>query len=259
MKHYTLGEDDKLIIDVPTMAKNVSLFIATPAYGRVTSEYTASLVRLIQFLNGKGIRAKIHWHRGSSACDLARCMCVAEFLSSGMTHMLFIDDDLHWIENEVIRMLAMDLPVYGGTYPKKYLFWDNIIKAAKDGRFDDLVTAGVQMTHKVLEGGKTGYGYAEAERLPGGFLLMQRWVFEQIIDKRPDLKFKINDTDKINEWMYAFFQHTLDLKAGTWNGEDYYFCDLCRSCGIDVYVDTLNRITHIGSYAYTGDPAAPTP
>lgn len=253
MKYYTLGENNKLTLNIPQMAKDLSLFIATPAYGRVTSEYVMSMTRLIQFLNSKGIKSKIHWHRGSSAVDLARCMCAAEFLDSGMTHMLFIDDDLSWSEQEVIRMLAMDLPVYGGTYPKKFIFWDEVIKAAKEGRFDDLPTVGLQMTHKLLEGGKRGYGYAEAERLPGGFLMIQRWVLETIIQKRPDLKFKINDTDKINEWMYAFFQHTLDLKSGTWCGEDYYFCDLCRECGIEIYVDDeLNRITHVGSYAFTG-------
>lgn len=266
MKYYRF-DNGKMLLDTKGMAKNLSLFIASPSYAGPESEYSMALMQTVGELNKCGINNKIHWHRGNSAPDLARCMCVAEFMLSGMTHLLFVDDDTHWRGQEIVRMLAMDLPVLGGTYPRKFIFWDKIDKAILDCDYKSLPveqrlallqTSGVLMTHNLKPGGKRvtypdGKVIAhESLRLPGGALMIQRYVFEQIAQQRQDLKFKIDDTSPINEWMYAFFQHV--ITEGQWLGEDFYFCDLAQQCGIETYADCLSQITHFGKHGFFGDP-----
>ena len=257
-----------MIMDARVMARDLSLFIASPSYAGPESEYSMSLMQTIGEMNKCGIANKVHWHRGNSAPDLARCMCAAEFMKSGMTHMLFVDDDTHWHGPEVVRMMAMGLPVLGGTYPRKFIFWDKVYDAVmaadfksmtKEDAINLLATSGVLMTHNLKPDGKR-ITYpdgkviaAESERLPGGALMIQRWVFEQIFQQKPELKFRIDDKSDINEWMYACFQHV--ITEGQWLGEDFYFSDLCHQCGIETYADCLSQITHFGKYGYYGDPS----
>lgn len=222
-------DSGELCVDIPSVAEKCSVFIATPTYGRVTAQYTSSLARTVLYLTNCKIKNEWSFHMGCSVIDLARNMMVADFLKSKMTHMLFIDDDLDWDHRAVVRMLAMDLPIYGGTYSKKGM--------------DD-------MAHVACGNGKRMFGCTEAWSLPTGFMLIKREVIEDMIQKRPDLKFKFFGDDETDKYTYRFFQSTIHPVTGEWLGEDYFFCELAKSLGYEVWVDMIHKIEHIGSVAF---------
>ena len=263
-RYYTITPEG-MSIDVKKLSQDVTLFFAIPTYKETKSEFTQCLMMLDGFLAVRGIRRKTHFHRGDSVPDLARNMCVAEFLKSGCTHMMFLDDDIHFAKDDVLRYLALDVDVVGGNYGKKYLFWDKILSAVRFcPEFDTMPDedairmmqhAGVEMTAKTKPGGKQMDKLVEADRLPGGFLMIKRTVFERIMAARPDIHFTTGHSeDAINPYLFAFFRHV--VQDGQWLGEDYYFSELCQACGITIWKDTEAQLAHIGTYVFTGDPAA---
>lgn len=262
MKYYTIT-DRGMEIDAPKLARDVRLFIAVPSYKECKSEFTSSIDELAGLLVGLRIQTMKHYHRGDSVPDLARNMCVAEFLLSGCTHMMFLDDDIKFRAEEILRYLALDLEVFGGNYPKKFFFWERAVRRAQKPDFQHLseVEGIAIMQHEGLDwaskpkvGGKRmiAEAVAEADRLPAGFLMIQRGVFDRIIAARPSLKFGTGADMPCDPYLYAFFQHTLE--GGQWLGEDYHFSDLCRECGVTIWLDGQARLEHIGTYAYAGDP-----
>lgn len=264
-KYYKTTDTGLMSVDMAALAKDVVLFIAIPSYKECKSEFTQALTQLGEFLTANRIRHLIHFHLRDSVPDWARNMCVANFLQfPHATHFLFLDDDLFWPSPDfIVRYLALDVDVLGGNYPKKFLFWDKIhaaILAAPD--FASLPKtdairlmqwAGVDMTARTKPDGKMHEKLVEATRLPGGFTLIKREVFERIIEARPDLKYDTGTGEPVDEFLYAFYKHT--IKDGEWLGEDYNFSELCRSVGVTIWKDTETQIAHIGAYIYSGDPA----
>jgi hypothetical protein len=247
-RYYKLNPKGDMDIDIASIAKDSKLYIATCCYGdMLTAGYTISLVKTIQFLGRCGIKNKWSLQRNNSDVALARNLLVAGFLATDCTHILFIDADIQWDEKEPMRMLAMDLPVLGGLYARKFIFGDSVSK-------------GIEPVAEIPKQAKTIYGAVEAIRLPGGFLLIKREVFQTIIKQRPDLKWDLgsDSTDKeveaIKPFVYAFFEHGMNFKKHTFIGEDYAFCDLCRECGIEIWADQLATLGHVGGYTYIVDP-----
>ena len=83
-----------------------SLFIATPCLdGNVGAYYTASLVRTMTTLQQKGWRSpQIDFEIGNSLIADARNKLVARFLASAATDLLFIDSDLSWSPDDLVRL-----------------------------------------------------------------------------------------------------------------------------------------------------------
>ena len=46
----------------------------------------------------------------------------------------------------------------------------------------------------------------------------------------------------------------VDPATGTYLSEDYTFCHRFRKIGGKVWLDTKSRLTHVGSYAFQGQP-----
>ena len=262
--YYTITPAGERMIDRTAVAKDMILFVAVPSYKECKSEFSQALTLLGEFLTANRIRHLVHFHRGDSVPDMARNMCVAEFLRrKDCNRMLWLDDDLYWPSPDVLlRYLALDQDVIGGNYPKKMLFWDKLWNAIvttpelaqlpmRDG-IRLLKNAAVEMTAKAKPGGRRIERLVEADRLPGGFTLVKRDVYEQIAAARPDIKYSLGNGDPINEHLFAFYRHV--IKDGEWLGEDYYFSELARACGLTLWKDDETEIAHIGTYVYTGDP-----
>jgi hypothetical protein len=224
-------ETGRTIIDVDAVSKNYSLFMGVPTTGRIACEFVNSLANTIDYLAKKGIDNYLCLLKGCSVIDLARNMIVAEFLASGRTHLLFIDDDVAWDASSITAMLAMDLPVVGGSYSKKGL--------------DD-------MAHVECENPRYEFaGCIEAAFLPTGFMMIRKEVFEKIISVKPELKFNgALDRPEINKYCYRFFQSTIDENTKDWLGEDYFFCNLAREVGYTVALDKKPNLQHVGTKIY---------
>jgi hypothetical protein len=228
----------------------VKLFTATPCYGDLKVYYKSSIGALENQLRARGIPMREYYQVGNSNVGLARAVCCQQFLQSDFTHLLFIDSDIEFKWEDVVRMLATGVEVVGATYPKKRIRWAEVIAAAKRGEFDALEGAGVELTHIPLEGGERRAHLKEVAGLPGGFLMIERSALVKIQEQRPDIVFElVPGGEKIADF---FPMMRVD---GGYRGEDYGFCDLCRQAGIKLWMDCAIQVIHHGNYGYAATPA----
>jgi GT2 family glycosyltransferase len=150
-----------------------------------------------------GIRFRITTLRNESLITRARNILTAMFLEdSSCTHLMFIDADIEFDPDSVIRMLAMDKDIIAGAYPKKTINWGNV-KAAAKSDVEHISTYGADYainlkfdptTKKV----RTHMGAVEVLDASTGFFIVKRNV---MIEEPLDESRGWNEEEDV-EWSY---------------------------------------------------------
>jgi hypothetical protein len=139
--------------------KHVKLFIATPAFGhQVTTNYANSLLKFVSTPHKSiAVSSAVHMQSGMALVTQARNNCVAYFLNSDCTHMIFIDADIGFEPEAIYRLIDKDVPLALTPYPVKGYGKDNQlqfivhfvdkenIRVDKDGFTE--ITAGTNWIH----------------------------------------------------------------------------------------------------------------
>jgi hypothetical protein len=212
-------------------ASTPSLFIATPCLdGNVNAHYTASLVRTMTALQQKGWRSpQIDFEIGNSLIADARNKLVARFLASAATDLVFIDSDLSWSPDDLVRLASYDVPFVAGVYQRKSR--TKIDFAVKFG-----TTIGMDAQHLM-----------EVERVGTGFMRLRRDCLEKMAAAHASLQLR-NPLVQDDVNFYALFDTT--IVDGQFIGEDFTFCDRWRAIGGRVLIDPTINMAHHGAAAY---------
>ena len=234
-------EGDQAVIDMDILRKN-NIFFATPCYGgMLTDQFFLSMFRMTQTLIQHGINFRITTLRNESLISRARNILTAMFLSSDCTHLMFIDSDIEFQPEDVLRALAYDKPIMAAAYPKKAL----PIQYAINFKFVDKEKKQVRVEN----------GAVEVLDASTGFFLIKREVIEQMIDALPELHYR-NDSnidEALHKYCYALFDTMIDPVDKRYLSEDYTFCRRWQQLGGQVWLDPNTKLNHIGSYAFEGD------
>jgi hypothetical protein len=100
----------------------VSLMVASPMYGGLCHDaFLLGMLDLRQACDARGIPLHVLTIRNESLVQRGRNTCVAHFLASDATHLLFIDSDIGFSAGGALRLLAHRKDVVGATYAKKSL------------------------------------------------------------------------------------------------------------------------------------------
>ena len=152
-----------------------SVFIAMPCYDSVKINTMLSIFKLIQQLSKSGIEVGINTFK-SPLIHQARNHLTAIFLTTQYQYLLFIDSDVEFEPEAVVRMIVAKKHIICTPYRTKS---EDITKHIYPVEFknhkDILVLAG---------------GLVELEAGPTGLMLIDRNVFKKIIKNHPDLKIK---------------------------------------------------------------------
>ena len=210
--------------------------IAMPCYDSVKVNTMVAIVKVVQQLSKSGIQVGINTMK-SPLIHQARNYLTSVFLDSDFTHLLFIDSDVEFEPEAILRMLVARKDVICSPYRVKSMDVNQkmyTVELKKDAPIEtgDLIeiTAG-----------------------PTGIMLIHRDVFKKIIEKFPDLKIKNSVFPKPgpdHKYYYNFFDFT--FKDGYSAGEDVSFCKLVRQAGFKLYANTASFTKHHGSYAWGG-------
>ena len=239
----------------------IKLYVATPMYGGQNfGYYCQSLLNLQVVMGQHKIDTAISFLFNESLIQRARNALAHGFLKSDFTHLMFIDADIRFNPNDVVRMIEADKPIICGIYPKKEINWQTVHNAA---------CAGVPADKLRLYSGSFVVNlvdYAEHTQVDlnkpveiwnggTGFMLIKREVLEELRDKVPTY---INDTHDLggnigNERIAEFFATSIEPIGERLLSEDYHFCKIWREkCGGTVWAAPWAQLGHIGTHIFDG-------
>lgn len=247
------------------------IFIATPCYGGALGEpYFRSMCQLIILCNKYNIQYTISTIANESLITRGRNTLVSFFMENKQaTHLFFIDADIEFKAEDVLRQVAYDKPIVVGAYPKKAVNWDSIINAARHPDLNE--------TPATIEGHSANYvvNFDLVKNADGnntnqvqiqdnliklkdagtGFMCIKREVFEKMFKEHPELKYvnDINVDQKFEPYMYALFDTMIDPESRRYLSEDYTFCRLWQQMGGDVFLDPRTGLNHVGHYTFRGN------
>jgi len=202
-------------------------------------------------LGNEGISHATAFIYNDSLITNARNKLATIFMKHDFTHLMFIDADIAFDARDIVMMLRADKDIIAGIYPKKRINWE---------RVDMAVRAGVPVNELQFHTGDLVVNLLDHERekqvkvtdpvevfgAGTGFMLIKREVMEHLKDKVDTYL----DDDETTLYEYFFLKKDPVLNKQL--TEDYAFCALAREHGMKVYVAPWARLSHTGTYTFTG-------
>ena len=218
--------------------KPPKIYIAMACYDSVKINTMLSVTRLGKEFTKAGLEWQIETVK-SPYVSKARNALTALFLRSKYDYLLFIDADVEFNPEAVIRMLVTKKDIILTPYRVKFPQDVNLAKYSVSFPDDKNVS--------ILPG-----DLVEISEGPAGLMLIHRKVFEFLMDSCPRLKIKHPFQKESDPYLYNFWDTTFDMDQGLWRGEDISFCRLARDYGFKIYANIKSQTTHHGSYGWPG-------
>ena len=268
-----LFQNNPLFINKPVEKKPPSLFIATPMFGgQANYMYMISLINLLTKLGQNGIPSMFEIAANESLITKARNILVEGFLKSSATHMLFLDADLGFDADDVIRMIQADKDIIGGQYAKKKINWDvvkRVVQAVPDIPPPHINAVIAESTFRPI-GDQLSFDInqpVEVESIATGMMLIKREVFERMARELPEIEIISGGSETMDpatmtritdphRKAHAFFDTSIDPASKAYTSEDFTFCQRFRKIGGQVFLAPWTRTVHVGTYEYVCDLGA---
>ena len=226
--------------------------IGTPMYGgQCSAHYTFSNLNLTRVAKENNIHLNYQFLTTESLITRGRNSIVNTFMKSECSHLLFIDADIGFDPNDVLKIIGHNLDIVCAGYPAKFIDWESIHRAARMG----VPPEGLQSFSSpyIYNRDEEGMHYGDlidVKESGTGFMLIKRPVFEKMSSHVPSyISNQFNGAgENIKEFFATSIQDNLLLS------EDYHFCRLWRSLGGRVYVDKSINLQHVGSYVFQSSP-----
>ena len=214
-----------------------SIFIALPAYDfKVSLKLAISLARFTQVAGKHGISVHMGSICGCSVVSRARNLLVKDMIDSDATDLLFIDSDINFEPDDILRLMAW------GADPKK-----GIVAGVPRTRSENKVYIADLDYDENGELTMNGMGLVRGKRVATAFMLIRREVFEQMMAAHPEWVYKDQRSDRMIPCLFDF-----KLTEEGYIGEDFLFCDRARELGFEVWIDPTIKLGHMGVQEYEG-------
>lgn len=221
--------------------KRAHVHICIPCYGgMVTEAVMSSLLKFQLIARQVGLNYTIDTMINESLVTRARNNLAAKFLANKQsTHLFFIDSDIKFSAEEIVKLVLRDKDIVGGAYPAKKEPPFYVLNKVKNPEID-------------------GELY-EVRHLGTGFLMIKRQVFDKLIETHPETSYidslnlgETPDGEPYEKWMYNLFDCLVD-EHGRLLSEDWVFCDRARQVGFKVWCDTTILLHHVGYHTFYGN------
>jgi len=254
-------EEQRINIEIPKEKfQKWNLFFAIPCYDfYITEPFMMSLLQALIYYKEIGIKYSI-CTISDSLIARARNNLTAKFMANeSFTHMVFIDPDIKFEKESVLKLLWHDKDIVAAPYPVQEIDWDKIKEGVNNNiESKDLMQYAARYVVHLAKPGQTQLnlekGAIECYEVGTGFMVIKREVFQKMFKKYKKLKYK-DDTGALSakeaEHSYAFFNSYID-DDGRLLSEDYGFCHYWQKIGGKIWVDPSIDLTHFGRIKYQG-------
>ena len=260
------------------LSKNkVCLYILTPHYGGMCHvTYMNSLISTISRMKEVGVELHLEFCNNDSLVSRARNNLVAKAMTNpNMTHMLFIDNDITWDPDSILKLLIADKPLVGGIYPLKHYNWEKLVSTNPENpnvvqnwidrknqsMFRDAIQDVDLVHHRMLSYNlnlstntlQIENNLTAVRHIATGFMMIKRKVIEKMQQAFPSTKY-VDDvgflSSKESEQAFALFD--CGVEEGHYFSEDWLFCHRWTKMGGTIHVDVTINLNHTGPVDYRG-------
>lgn len=222
------------MIETPgTVNGKYRIAIGVPSHDHCPSTFAFDLARMIGY-SVSTIGDKFDfglYHVQGTYVHKARQQLITDALEDGAHYLLWIDSDMRFPKDALIKLLARDVPAVGINYctrgiPPKFVAIKKMTQFSEDGK---LIPGVGCMTHE------DSTGLEEVDALGFGFFLMKMVVLRDFPEDQP--------------W---FFFEWSDKTGKLHVGEDVWFCRMLREKGWKIYIDhdLSKECAHTGSFEF---------
>jgi acyl-CoA synthetase (AMP-forming)/AMP-acid ligase II len=257
------------------------VYLLTPCFASLCYvNYVHCLMSTIELFRKSGIELIVEFCRNDSLVSRARNNLVARAMANPkMTHIMFIDNDISWDPQDILKLVISDKNLVGGIYPLKNYNWTDLvvdkrnptspnpnvvqdmIRRKNASQFKDIVTDENMVQFNLL---RYNVNYvsntlnieknlAKVKHLATGFMMIKRSVIEKMSKAFPSTKY-VDDVSFLrpeeNEFAYALFD--CGVEEGHYFSEDWLFCHRWTKMGGSIWIDVSISLTHTGIEDYKG-------
>jgi len=233
---------------------SLHLVIGTPMYGGMcTSEYTDSLLKLSESCNKSGVKLTTIFLGNESLIQRGRNTIAHHFMNlPDATHLLFIDADIKFRVEDIVKMIKADKELIIGPVALKGYNWEQIRMAALAGDDDIGRTGGVFNINTLpgieMENEETPF---EIEHGGNAFMLIRRDCLQAL---EPQTPIYTNGGRSLPDGVEIkdYFRVEINKDTNHLLSEDYFFCHSYRQIGGKVWCAPWVETGHFGSHLFNG-------
>ena len=222
--------------------------------GMCTSEYTQSLLNLSEAANkSEGVKLTTIFLGNESLIQRGRNTIAHHFMNlPDATHLLFIDADIKFRTEDIVKMIQADKSLIIGPVALKGYNWDEIRRSAINGEDDIMKTGGVFNINKLPDVDIMNENEPfEIEHGGNAFMMIRRDVFETL---KPHTPIYTNGGRSLPDGVeiYDYFRVEINKDTNHLLSEDYFLCHSYRQVGGKVWCAPWVETGHFGSHLFNG-------
>jgi len=233
---------------------SLHLVIGTPMYGGMcTSEYTDSLLKLSESCNKSGVKLTTIFLGNESLIQRGRNTIAHHFMNlPDATHLLFIDADIRFRVEDIVKMIRADKELIIGPVALKGYNWEEIRQAALAGENNIERTGGVFNINTLpgieMENEETPF---EIEHGGNAFMMVRKDCFAAL---EPHTPIYTNGGRSLPDGVEIkdYFRVEINKDTNHLLSEDYFFCHSYRQIGGKVWCAPWVETGHFGSHLFNG-------
>jgi hypothetical protein len=237
----------------------INLVVATPCFGgQLSVLYAASLFKLQTALRAySDFNLKLIFKDGDALITRARSSLISQFLDDpSATHLLFIDADIGFEPEQVLRLLQCGAEMCAAVYPIKRIDWDKVKKTIDSAR-PNPAAASLQYVFEVEDPDAViaKAGFVKVRYAGTGFLMIRRQALEKMCAQYPHLQYQRDhslDAATASDKRFALFECMI-AEDGTYLSEDFAFCKRWTDMGGEIWADLDSKLHHVGPMTFRGD------
>jgi hypothetical protein len=233
----------------------VKLFLSTPCYGGLCLEkYMKSIVNLQMLLMREGVQLMLDTTENESLVHRARNVSIGRFMQkTDADFFMFIDADVEFDAQSVLRLLNSGHEVSVAVYPKKVVMWDQAREAAENGDERNMALISSSLVANIGATKRSVVnGFVEVLDGPTGFMMISREALTKMHEHYPELNCKNDHQNRDFDEYCAIFDCMIDPDSKRYLSEDYAFCRRWQQMGGKIYADCNTTLGHVGNLPFSG-------
>lgn len=206
-----------------TEKQTLKVIFCTPTRDKPSKPYIQSLEDSIPLIVNAGYAEGAIFERGNPYISAARATMLKKGLNAKGDIFVFIDDDLSWDPEDLLKLIDTPGEVVAGTYRTK---------EEHDNYMGRVLMDEYGRPSTIRED-----GCIEAACVPGGFLKVTKEAVDKFMKGYPELCYGPSYDAAVDLFNHGAYK-------GLWWGEDYAFCRNWRDIGGKVWLIPDLNINH---------------